>query len=96
MDNQKEMEEALKAINERVASFSAPVSGSNIKTYTSSPSLSGSNKRLWILTALLIGLVGVSIFLIVRSGGGGPQYKAPEGYEVVAPKNAPPILRKIK
>lgn len=90
--DQKEMQEVLKAMNERVASFSASPDGSKITVIRSSSSLG--KKVLMIIIILILVLVGVLLF--IKTGGKKPEYKAPKGYQIVYPKNEPPRLEKIK
>lgn len=86
------MQKALKAIQERVSTFSASPDGSKITAIHSS---SGVGKKILMIVIILI-LVLVCVVLFVKTGGEKATYKAPKGYQIVYPKNQPPRLEKIK
>lgn len=95
-NEQEEIQKTLADLQRRSEEFQMG------KSFSGSNQSSGSNfstnsvlKNIFLIGAFVL-VVGFSIFLLAKSGGKKANYKAPKGYEVVYPKNAPPRLEKIR
>ncbi len=94
-NEQEEIQKTLADLQKRAEEFQTggSYSGGN---YTSGASSSSSTGKKVVLIVVIVLLIGLAIFLVIKSGGKKANYKAPKGYEVVYPKNAPPRLEKMK
>lgn len=94
-NEQEEIQKTLADLQKRAEEFQSGGSYSGGSIYSGSSFFSGTGKKV-VLIVVIVLLIGLTIFLVIKSGGKKANYKAPKGYEVVYPKNAPPRLEKMK